>query len=201
MKIAEKTGKIIRAVVILICVLSVNNSVIFAGNEQVTSGWTDFAIGIYKKLASEGGNVFISPLSITAPFAVSYHGARGATEIEIGRVFGFRGRETVLKDWFQGPPASLESRGSGGAFKFSTAGGIWIDSGTVLDPGFVSTVKNEGGALVANTEFASDPEGSREKINEWVAGRTGGMIGGFLAPGSVRKGTRMVVASAVYFSG
>ncbi|MCU0849345.1 MAG: serpin family protein [Spirochaetes bacterium] len=199
--IAEKISKIIYGAVILTAMLSVYNSVLFAGNAQIIPGGTDFALGIYKKMAAEGGNVLISPFCITGPFAVSYYGARGATEIEIGRVFGFGGRERVLKDWFQGTPASIEARGRSGAFKFSTADGIWIDSVTVLDPGFVSTVKNEGRAAVDNADFASDPEGSREKINEWVAGRTGGMIRGFLAPGSVRKGTRMVVASAVYFSG
>src|SRR5688500_17827365 len=49
-----------------------------------------FGVRLYKQLAKEPGNVFISPVSIAAAFGPVALGARADTYMAIGRTLGFR---------------------------------------------------------------------------------------------------------------
>jgi serpin B len=49
--------------------------------------------------------------------------------------------------------------------------------------------------------FATNPEGSRQRINAWVSDQTQGKIPELLPLGSVTDLTRLVLASAIYFYG
>src|SRR5438552_1113202 len=44
-----------------------------------------FALALYQKLRVAEGNVFVSPYSISAAFAMTYAGARGNTEKEMAQ--------------------------------------------------------------------------------------------------------------------
>ena len=52
----------------------------------VAQGETAFALDIYRHLAGEDKNVFLSPFSIHTVLSMAYEGARGKTAKEMARV-------------------------------------------------------------------------------------------------------------------
>ena len=56
-------------------------------------------------------------------------------------------------------------------------------------------------ASVGWSDFEKDPQGEREKINQWVEGKTNQLIKNLLSPMDINSNTRMVVVNAIYFLG
>src|SRR5262245_15192442 len=54
----------------------------------------EFDVALYRELAREPGNQFVSPYSLAAAFALVYPGARGETAREIAGVIGFSADQT-----------------------------------------------------------------------------------------------------------
>ena len=51
--------------------------------QTVVAGNTAFALNLYSQLATNSGNLFFSPYSISTCLAVTYNGARGATAAQM----------------------------------------------------------------------------------------------------------------------
>lgn len=57
------------------------------------------------------------------------------------------------------------------------------------------------GDQLEKTDFRTNPESVRERINEWVSNMTKGHIRDLLPGGSITEDTDLVLANAVYFKG
>src|SRR6266568_1808806 len=57
--------------------------------ESLVQGNTAFALDLYGQLKNGPGNLFFSPYSISTALAMTYAGAHGDAEKQIGRVFHF----------------------------------------------------------------------------------------------------------------
>jgi serpin B len=169
--------------------------------EQVAEGNNEFAMDLYRKLATPGKNLFISPLSIGAAFAMADAGARGATQAEIEKVMRFRETGDSLARSWGGMLADLSRRAKAGRYRLSTANRIWIDREFRMGKDFSKTMKKSYDAGVKQVNFSGDPEGSRTAINDWVADQTNKKITGLIPDGGVTSATSMVLANAVYFMG
>src|SRR5271157_136270 len=60
-----------------------------AQSRALVNGNTAFALDFYGQLKSTPGNLFFSPYSISTCLAMTYAGARGNTEKQMGQVFHF----------------------------------------------------------------------------------------------------------------
>ena len=60
-----------------------------AQTESPVQGNTAFALDLYGQLKTSPGNLFFSPYSISTALAMTYAGARGETEKQMGRVLRF----------------------------------------------------------------------------------------------------------------
>src|SRR5579859_6232877 len=57
--------------------------------QSVVDGNTMFALNLYGQLATNSGNLFFSPYSISTCLAMLYAGASGNTERQMSQVLGF----------------------------------------------------------------------------------------------------------------
>jgi serpin B len=71
----------------------------------VAEGNNRFALQLYQKLRGDKGNLFLSPYSISAALAMTYAGARGATQEQMAQVLCFPTAKHVAQ-----PPSAGEQR-------------------------------------------------------------------------------------------
>lgn len=167
-----------------------------------------FALDLHRHLAAErGGNTFLSPYSISVALAMAYAGARGETRRQMEETLHYTQGEAVH-------PALAELGTALGtretttdpvddadvdAFRLEVADALWgLDDYPFAD-GYLALLDEHYDAGLRRADFADDPEGERERIDEWVADRTGGRIEDLLPPGALDPATRLVLTDAVYF--
>lgn len=159
-----------------------------------------FAQRLYGVLATESGNIFFSPSSISTALAMTYAGANGKTAQEM---------ETALSFTLSGAPlhAALRDtisnviRSAPGGPALRVANRLWPRRGLALEPAFVDIAKKFYAAPVEQLDFRGAAEASRGRINSWVSQQTQQKIPELLKPGMVDASTAMVLTNAVYFKG
>ena len=163
-----------------------------------------FALDLHQQLAvDEGGNQFFSPYSISAALAMTYAGARGETREQIRETLRYTLGEDVhpaLADM----QAALETRETAGreeldAFKLRIANAAWGREGFDFDEEYLELLSAHYGAGLHRADFAGDPNGERERINQWVADRTEDRIDDLLPEGAINQLTALVLVNAIYF--
>jgi len=171
----------------------------------LTAGNTELAADLYREVRTESGNLFFSPHSISTALAMTYAGAEGETESQMASTLHFTLPEPTLHaafNWLDLELASREAQASGEhqPFRLRTANSIWGQEGkTFLEP-FLDTLALHYGAGLYVLDFAADPEGSREVINDWVEDMTEDKIVDLLPEGAISDATRLVLTNAIYFS-
>ncbi len=167
---------------------------------ELTSDNAEFAAKLYGQLASEDdGNLFFSPWSVSAAFAMAYAGARGETAAEIADALEFGLPIDRLHPAFQSETAGLQQ--SGGPNEVRIANAFWADAGYPFRAEYLEMLRVHYGAQAENAAFASDPEAARGRINDWVAEQTNDRIQDLFPQGSIDALTRLVLTNAVYFKG
>jgi serpin B len=169
-----------------------------AGDTPMAAGTPAFASDLYAKLATNKGNVFFSPFSISACLAMTAAGAKGETLAQMRKVLhlpeGNRFGELIKAVTAWPDPKKA-------AYELSTANAVWGQKGYPWRPEFIRTVRDGFGADVRDADFAANPESARKAINAWVEQQTREKIKELLEAGSITPLTRMVLANAVYFKG
>ena len=157
-----------------------------------------FGFDLYKKLAAEPGNLFISPFSISTALAMTAAGAKGTTLTEMKKVLR-------LPEEADAGFGELIGRvnGTGGkrAYQLTTANALFGQTGYPWRPEFADLTRKNYGAGLVDTDFKSDPEGSRLRINTWVEKETKEKIKNLIPIGVITALTRMVLTNAVHFKG
>jgi len=167
-----------------------------------------FATDLHRHLAdAEGGNQFVSPYSISVALAMTYAGARGETREQMAETLNYALGED-LHPAFDDMATALASRAvtedpldgeAVDAFQLSVANSLWAREGYSLAEDYLALVEAHYGAGLRRADFAGDPGGERQRINDWVAERTAGRIEDLLPPGSITAQTVLVLANAIYF--
>ncbi len=199
----------IRRIIVISLVISMAAlSAVFAGGKQqarqlsrAVTGNNEFAFEIYRKLAAQNTNLFISPLSMVTAFSMVHAGSRGGTRREIEKVFHLKGTgEDVSRDW-GAMLDDMSGRAKSGKYRFDTANRVWIGKHVAVEDAFTATMKKYYNAGLKQVDFAGDPDGSRSVINKWVAANTNDKITGLVPEGAVTRATSLVLTNAVYFLG
>ncbi|XP_076873395.1 leukocyte elastase inhibitor A-like [Brachyhypopomus gauderio] len=159
-----------------------------------------FALDLYRALNKEkpNGNLFFSPLSISAALSMVYLGARGTTAEEMAKVMSFSSVPDVhahfkeLNSAINSPKASYVLRLANRLFGEKTF--------SFLQDFLDSTQKFYQADLQA-VNFMGSSEESRKLINHWVEKQTESKIKDLLKPGMVTGMTRLALVNAIYFKG
>ncbi|MEO5730495.1 MAG: serpin family protein [Byssovorax sp.] len=174
--------------------------------EAVVHGNTAFAIDLYRQLAAEPGNLFLSPFSISESLAMIWAGARGATEEQMARALHLDLSQSQTHPTFNAIHRALARHGQGpeGAphegFHLSIANALWGQQGYLLAIPFLDTLAHDYGAGAHVVDFVGAPESARATINGWMAERTAGRTEELLPPGSITGTTRLILGDAVHFN-
>ena len=174
---------------------------------ELVSGNTAFAFDLYQNLSQEGGNLFFSPYSISLALAMTYAGARSATEEQMAETLHFAtlGQDR-LHPVFNALDLELASRSEDPSlkkeerFQLNIANALWGQDGYGFLPAFLDVLAENYGAGVRTADFIDAPEQARETINRWVSDETERRVEDLLPLGSITPLTRLVLTNAIYFN-
>ncbi len=171
---------------------------------QLASDNLAFAMDLYHQLASQPGDLFYSPYSISQALAMVYGGARGQTEQQMAKGMHFNLSQERLHPAFNALDQELAKRASavkdeGQGFQLNIANATWGQSGFPFLSSYLDLLARNYGAGLQTVDFANNPEGARQDINNWVAKQTQDKIKDIVPQGAIDTLTRMVLANAIYF--
>ena len=175
-----------------------------------TQAVNQFAMDVYEHLQQEQGNLFFSPLSISAGLAMTYAGAAGQTAAEMGQVLGI---DPGIHASFANLLASFEQRQLSNLvfdptdplhpfkfvdrFKLSTSNAIWPQSGLPVHGQFINTIETNYDGHVQSVDYAN-PLQAEDLINDWVADQTNGRIQNLVS--GLSPATAMVLTNTIFFN-
>jgi len=177
-----------------------------ADAEALAAGNSAFALDLLHVLGDAEENLFYSPYSVSAALAMTYAGARGTTESQMADVLHFALGQDDLHPAFNWIDLELNGRGEiappyeGEGFELSVVNATWGQRGHTFRRSYLDVLAVNYGAGLRLLDFAADPEGSRETINDWVSDKTNGRIVDLLPRDSIDATVRLVLTNAIYFS-
>lgn len=166
---------------------------------------TRFAFDLYSRLQDKQNLVF-SPLSASVALAMVYAGAKGETATQMAAALHFELPQAALHPAFDRLELELASRshagheaGDPGSVDLKLVNALWAQQGLSIVPSFLDTLAVDYGAGVDELDFAGNPDGAVNVINQWASDQTAGKITGLLRQGDITPRTKMVLADALYF--
>jgi serpin B len=165
---------------------------------------TAFAVAFYPlavAAAGSGGNMILSPYSVSATMTMVDVGAAGETDSQIESVLHLPGSGAAMATAYSALACGAESDASSNGNELLIANSLWAQQGFAFEPTFESVLENGYGAPLQKVDFEGNPGSAVTSINGWVSDRTQGEIPSLLQPGDVDMTTRVVLVNAIYFKG
>jgi len=156
----------------------------------------DFDVALYRALAAEAGNQFVSPYSVSSAFALVYPGARGETQSEIAAVLGFDASAQTQSAHTRAVAAALAETGGS---EFAVANAAWVERTMRLDSDYARAIRQDLGGAIESVDFIAAPARAMRRINDWAEAQTRGRITDLLTNADPAR--RLVLTNAVYFKG
>jgi serine protease inhibitor len=157
----------------------------------------DFDTALYRAVASEPGNQFVSPYSVASAFALVYPGAGGDTGAEIARVFGFDASAQTEAQQTRALAQALT--GETGGSQFTVANAAWVERTMSLKPEYARTIRDVLAGTIEPVDFIRNQAAALRTINAWAARETQNRIPEILTEPDPSR--RLVLTNAVYFKG
>ena len=164
-------------------------------------GNTAFALDLYAQLRTQGGNLFLSPYSISSALAMTYAGARGNTAAEMQKALHFDLGQAGTPSAFAALQTRLTEIEKNGNVQLAIANSLWPHISHPFLPEYLAQAKAAYDAVITPLDFAGDTEGSRQTINRWVEKKTRDKIRDLIPAGNLDALTRLVLVNAIYFKG
>ncbi len=159
-----------------------------------------FACDLYGRLREKPGNLFLSPYSISTTLAMTYAGARGETEKQIGLVLHCPAQAETHAA-FAEMQAKLNAVQAKKHVQLSVASSLWAQKSYAFLRDFLDLTQTYYGAGVHLVDYRTAAEAARREINAWVEKKTQEKIKDLIKPQMVDAGTRLVLCNAIYFRG
>ncbi len=173
-------------------------SVARADLDALVGGNSAFSFDLYQALRESDGNLFFSPYSISAALAMTFAGARAETERQMAETLHFILPQERLHQGFNALDLELVGEDQG-EFKLHIANAIWGQTGYAFLTEFLDLLARNYGAGLRLLDFESEPEASRQVINNWVSDQTEEKIKNLIPQGGITPNTSLVLANAIYF--
>ena len=182
-----------------------------ASFDSAARSTNEFGLDLYRKIPADGGNLCLSPYSISCALAMTLVGADGETRTEMARVLHVD-LSSDIDSSFAALQKSLEevatktakiaqdSKKHGGPSEpitIAIANRLFAQAGFEFRPEFFTRVKNDYGAPPELLDFKTNAPGATRHINDWVAKQTRDRIRD-LIPQPLDVLTRLVLTNAIY---
>ncbi len=156
-----------------------------------------FSFDFYKTvLASEKKNLFASPFSVSAAFAMVYAGAEKETLDEMSKTLYFNNtpdfhtqQATFQENLQKGLPKGLS---------LEVANALWIKQGYKFLPAYQDIMQNTYKAKLAALNYDNREEACAT-INQWTSEKTHEKIKEIVKPAHIHPLTRLILTNAIYF--
>ncbi|NWI58631.1 A1AT protein, partial [Calyptomena viridis] len=167
--------------------------------QRIVPSNTDFAFRFYRQAATQepGKNIFFSPISISAAFALLALGSRATTQAQVLEGLGFNLtdiREEEIHDGFCHLLLLLNRPGS--QMQLSMGNTLFMDNHLKPLKTFLKDIKKLYRGKVVSSNFQNSTEAKKE-INDHVKNKTHGNIKQILK--ELDPNTLMVIVNYIYF--
>ncbi|MEA3558810.1 MAG: serpin family protein [Candidatus Thermoplasmatota archaeon] len=169
----------------------------YSGMNEIVNSSNEFSFEMYRQLVEDDDNVFFSPYSIMIALGMAYEGAGGETASEIQSVIELPTDNETRREMVRSLQSQLNPEGSD--YELSTANAYWLRMGEDLNDDYENTIENDYLAGGQELDFAGDPSGSADTINNWVEGETNGRIKDLVSPSLISPLTYLILTNAIYF--
>ncbi|XP_051971008.1 leukocyte elastase inhibitor-like [Xyrauchen texanus] len=169
--------------------------------ESLSTANSQFCLSLFQKISSgkPAGNVFYSPVSISAALSMLSLGASGNTATQMKQTLHFADAEGEIHVGFKKFMSELNKAEA--PYALSLANRLYGDQSYQFVEKFLSDTKSLYEAGLETVDFIQNAEAARVDINSWVEKQTQEKIKDLLAEGDVNALTRMVLVNAIYFKG
>lgn len=157
----------------------------------------NFELALYRALAAQPGNQFVSPYSVLSAFTLLYPGARGATAAEMVSTFGFDPEVAAQVERARTLARALAAQ-TGGS-EFTSANAAWVERTMALHDAYARVIRDQLGATIEGVPFIANQRQALRTINAWAARETRDRIPEILTQEDPAR--RLVLTNAVYFKG
>ena len=156
-----------------------------------------FGCDLFRKLAADNGNAFLSPTSLMLALSMAYNGAAGEAATAMARTLhvseltigDLNGQLVTLQKSIEAPDSQVQ---------IDIANSLWAREGLVVRPQFAKLCDRRYHASLRTLDFLS-PDAA-EEVNAWAAEKTHGRIRGIVDQSDLGK-AYMVLLNAIYFKG
>jgi serpin B len=166
--------------------------------QALASGQNAFALDLYQKLRTHEGNLFFSPYSLSSALAMALAGARHDTAAEMRKAL----RVTLLDEALHAAYADQTRMAGapGKPYALSVANALWGREGFQFEGSYTTLLNKNYNAALTPLDF-KDAQGSSDRINAWVAGRTNDKIKNIVSPAVFNVDSGLILTNAIYFKG
>ncbi|NXJ42030.1 ILEU inhibitor, partial [Ciconia maguari] len=181
--------------------------------ENLRNANSRFALDLLRRFneTNPTGNVFFSPVSVSAALAMVLLGARGNTEAQVLKVILAAASSLLLfqtlhfdkvqhiHSRFQ--TLTMDINRNNTPYVLRLANRLFGEKSYSFLPDFLTNTQKLHGADLATVDFLQACDEARKEINQWVEEKTEGKIPNLLSEGSVDSMTRLILVNAIYFKG
>ena len=166
-----------------------------AAYQQAAMGSEAFGLALLRKLGdgAAGGNVVFSPQTLVDLLAMILPGATGQTATQLSDALGDAG---LTASSTAGALGKLDATARADANQDSNtldeSSDVWTASGLKLAQNYLATLDGAFGTGVHQTDFAGDPQGAAQAVDNL------GYIPQLFSPDAFDANTRLVLTDAVY---
>ncbi|NXB64465.1 A1AT protein, partial [Struthidea cinerea] len=167
--------------------------------QRIVPSNTDFAFQFYRQANTQetGKNIFFSPLSISAAFALLALGSRGTSQAQVleGLAFNLTTiQKKEIHDGFHHLLLLLNRPGS--QVQLSMGNTLFMDKHLKPTKTFLKDIKKLYGGKVVSSSFQNSTKAKKE-INDYVKNKTHGNINQIVE--DIDPNTLMVIVNYIYF--
>lgn len=170
-------------------------------SHRIAPNLVDFAFSLYRQVAhqSNSTNIFFSPVSIAAAFAVLSLGTKGETHTQILEGLGFNLTERAEADIHQGFQSLLHTLNQpDNQLQLTTGNGLFISEKAKLVDKFLEDVKKLYHSEAFSINFQDSKE-AKKQINDYVEKGTQGKIVDLVT--ELDKDTVFALVNYIFFRG
>jgi serpin B len=123
-------------------------------------------------------------------------GARGETAEQMNRILHL----DAADDMFDSPYNPDANMGQTGLVKLYSANALFTRADSPINPDFLEVIRRKYAAAASPLDFATNPEGARLRINNWVSDKTLGKIRELVPSTPDLRNTEIMIVNALYFA-
>ncbi len=165
---------------------------------ELAGGLNGTGFDLWRTQSAEGNLVF-SPASIGHALLMARAAAEPATGASIDGALALPDGLAAHQAWNAIDQMIAAAAEAEDDVTIAIADRIWPRLDVTPDQAWLDLLASEHGADTEALDFAGNPAGCRQLINQWVGDKTEGLIPELLPEGFIRPDTVLVLTDAIYF--